>query len=92
MYAIPGVVLMFLSYCVSDFMFGSYNAGRSTVLRAQRLARERTLDGRMWPDIRTVAPTVSRWRYKETLTYVERIRENILRMDAKGRVNAKTER
>jgi membrane-bound lytic murein transglycosylase F len=69
-----------------DFMFGSYNAGRSTLLRAQRLARERALAGRMWPDIRTVAPSVPRWRYRETLTYVERINANILRMDAKGKV------
>jgi membrane-bound lytic murein transglycosylase F len=68
------------------FMFGSYNAGRSNVLRAQRLARERALAGRVWPDIRTVAPNVPRWRYQETLSYVERIDANIQRMDPKGRV------
>ena len=58
----------------------------SNVLRAQRLARERALAGRVWPDIRTVAPNVPRWRYQETLSYVERIDANIQRMDPKGRV------
>ena len=29
---------------VSDFMLGSYNAGRSVLLRAQRVARDRALD------------------------------------------------
>ena len=71
---------------VREFMFGSYNAGRGVVLRAQRIARERTLDGRFWPDIQKVAPAVPRWRYLETLTYVDRIKQNMARMDAKGRV------
>ena len=41
-----------------EFMLGSYNAGRSTLLRAQSLARERALDARVWPSIETIAPTV----------------------------------
>lgn len=70
-----------------EFMFGSYNAGRSIVLRAQRMARDRALDDRVWPSIQTVASSVPRWRYTETLAYVERIKANLERMDAKGRVN-----
>jgi membrane-bound lytic murein transglycosylase F len=69
-----------------DFMFGSYNAGRSALLRAQRVARERALNERAWPSIRTVAPSVPKWRYEETLIYVDRIRGNLARMDDKGRV------
>jgi membrane-bound lytic murein transglycosylase F len=72
---------------LQEFMFGSYNAGRSVVLRAQRVALDRALDGRVWPSIQTVAPSVPRWRYTETLTYVDRIKANLSRMDAKGRVS-----
>jgi len=72
-----------------DFMFGSYNAGRGTLLRAQRVAHERALDQRVWPSIQTVAASVPRWRFTETLTYVERIRANLQRMDARGRVDGK---
>jgi membrane-bound lytic murein transglycosylase MltF len=72
-----------------EFMFGSYNAGRSILLRAQRLAHERALNGRLWPSIRVVAPQVPRWRHGETLTYVERIEANLRRMDTRGRVSAR---
>ena len=71
---------------LNEFMFGSYNAGRSVLLRAQQTARERALDQRFWPSIQTVAPAVPRWRYTETLTYVDRIKANVARMDARGRV------
>ena len=72
---------------VHEFMFGSYNAGRSILLRAQRVARDRALDDRLWPSIQTVASSVPRWRYTETLDYVERIKAYLERMDDKGRVN-----
>lgn len=58
----------------TEFMFGSYNAGRRTLLRAQGFARNSKLDPRTWPSIRAVAPRVPRWRHKETLDYIERIR------------------
>ena len=69
-----------------EFMFGSYNAGRGTLLRAQRVARDRALDQRVWPSIQTVAPSVPRWRSTETLTYVDRIKANLRQMDDKGRI------
>jgi membrane-bound lytic murein transglycosylase F len=69
-----------------EFMFGSYNAGRGTLLRAQRVARDRALDQRVWPSIQVVAASVPRWRSIETLTYVDRIKANLLRMDDKGRI------
>jgi soluble lytic murein transglycosylase-like protein len=60
-----------------DFMLGSYNAGRSTLIRAQFAARARTLDHRCWNSIVQVAPDVKGWRYRETLGYVEKIRANL---------------
>jgi membrane-bound lytic murein transglycosylase F len=69
-----------------EFMFGSYNAGRGTILRAQDVAEAEALDHRMWPSIKTVAPKVPRWRSDETLTYVDRIFLNLARMDRNGKV------
>lgn len=68
------------------FMFGSYNAGRSPILRAQGLARRRALDPRYWASIEAVAAHVRRWRHRETIRYVQRIQGNLARMDEHGRV------
>ena len=68
------------------FMMASYNAGRGTLLRAQGVARNEVLDPSQWLSITTVAPNVPRWRYSETLTYVDRISNNLDRMDDNGRV------
>jgi membrane-bound lytic murein transglycosylase F len=68
------------------FGLASYNAGRGTLLRAQDVARTKTLDHQVWPSIETVAPDVPRWRHEETLTYIKRIEANLARMDADGRV------
>ena len=69
-----------------EFVLSSYNAGRFTLLRAQKVAEERALDPRAWPSIETVAPSVPRWRYDETLNYVTRVFSNLGRMDARGNV------
>ena len=45
------------------FIFGSYNAGRVPLLRAQDKARERQLSERSWSSIEIVAPKVPRWRH-----------------------------
>ncbi len=68
------------------FVLGSYNAGRGTILRAQELAAARAHDPRRWLSIETVAPDVPRWRHRETLGYIRRIRANLARMDAHGRI------
>jgi membrane-bound lytic murein transglycosylase F len=70
------------------FMFASYNAGRTTLLNAQRVARTASLDPRMWSNIESVAPKVPRWRHAETLTYVRRISEFVAQLDDRGRVIA----
>ena len=59
-----------------NFVFGSYNAGQGTIMRAQRVAEQQRLDRARWQSIEQVAPTVERWRYTETLGYVKRIRAN----------------
>lgn len=69
-----------------QFMFASYNAGRGTLLSAQRRARERQLDPRQWRNIEKIAPSVPRWRHVETLDYVRKIDMNISRLDDRGRV------
>lgn len=58
------------------FVFASYNAGEGTIARAAAAARAKALNGAEWANIETIAPTVPRWRYRETLGYVRRINEN----------------
>ena len=55
------------------FMFGSYNAGRSTILRAQRVSKQAGYPGIQWDHIEAVAEKVPRWRHTETLGYVRKI-------------------
>jgi membrane-bound lytic murein transglycosylase F len=58
------------------FMFASYNAGEGTITRAHEAARTAKLDHDAWESIAGLAPTVRRWRYRETLGYVQKIRKN----------------
>jgi len=55
------------------FMFASYNAGEGTIARARLAARAQATDATAWSHIEQVAPTVPRWRYRETLDYVRKI-------------------
>ena len=57
------------------FMFGSYNAGRGNILRAQRLALADGLNGTRWSDIEARLPEVTGRRSRETRGYVRRIFE-----------------
>jgi soluble lytic murein transglycosylase-like protein len=69
-----------------EFMFASYNAGEGTIMNAQRACRAKSLDQRAWQSVETVAPEVPRWRYRETLGYVRKIRLGLGNLDEKGRV------
>ena len=69
-----------------QFMFASYNAGRATLLAAQRRARERRLDPRQWRNIEKIAASVPRWRHLQTLDYVRKIDVNVARLDDRGRI------
>jgi len=73
-----------------EFMFASYNAGEGTILNAQRACVARSLAKRAWSSVETVAPQVPRWRYRETLGYVRKIRSGIEKLDDKGRVKRNT--
>ncbi len=72
-----------------EFMFASYNAGRRTILTAQRTAQDSRLDIRVWPSIESIAPQVTRWRYRETVDYVKRIDANLNRLDSRGRLRTR---
>ncbi|MEO8482840.1 MAG: transglycosylase SLT domain-containing protein [Acidobacteriota bacterium] len=69
-----------------EFMLASYNAGRGTVLRAQRMAEAFKLDRRQWPSIELIAPIVPGWQYQETIDYVLRVFRSLGSMDARGRL------
>ena len=55
------------------FMFGSYNAGRGNILRAQRVALQDGLNGTLWSSIEVCLPEVTGRHSTETLTYVSRV-------------------
>jgi membrane-bound lytic murein transglycosylase F len=54
------------------FMFASYNAGEGTINRAFGVAKLK-VGPPAWKSVEQVAPTITRWRYTETLGYVRRI-------------------
>lgn len=55
------------------FMYGSYNAGRGNILKAQRKAIDAGLNPREWHSMYTALPEVTGKHSKETLNYVEKI-------------------
>ena len=55
------------------FTFGSYNAGRGTIMKAQDQCKSLKLSTKEWENIILVAAKVRGWRYTETLGYVEKI-------------------
>ena len=58
------------------FMTASYNAGAGTIGRASEVAKGKQLDHAHWSSIESVAPSVPRWRWQETLPYVRKIEKN----------------
>lgn len=71
------------------FMFASYNAGRTTIVRAQGVARAARLDPHVWPSIEAVAVRVRRWRQRETLHYLRTIEALVVQLDEHGRVSSR---
>ncbi len=55
------------------FMFGSYNAGKGNILKAQRFAKKKGLDPNLWKSIEPTLPAVTGHHSKETIHYVEKI-------------------
>ena len=55
------------------FMFGSYNAGRASILRAQQFALGEGLNATLWESVVGELPRVTGRRSQETVSYVARI-------------------
>ncbi len=55
------------------FMFGSYNAGKGNILKAQRLSKQKGMDPNLWESIEKTLPMVTRSRSQETINYVKKI-------------------
>ena len=72
------------------FTLGSYNAGRATMMRAQKVAQAQKLNYRVWTSIEAVAPMVPNWRHSETLSYVTAVFTNLEAMDRQGRTEGPT--
>ena len=55
------------------FTFGSYNAGRTSILRAQQFALAAGLNTALWESVAKELPRVTGRRSQETVVYVERV-------------------
>jgi len=55
------------------FMFGSYNAGKGNILKAQKIAEKRGLNPNLWSSIEPTLPAVTGKRSRETIGYVKKI-------------------
>jgi membrane-bound lytic murein transglycosylase MltF len=55
------------------FMFGSYNAGKGNILKAQKIAANQGLDPNVWLSIQSSLPDVTGNRSNETIHYVDKI-------------------
>ena len=56
-----------------DFMFGSYNAGRGNIIKAQKIAEKEGLNPNVWKSVEQTLPDVTGRRSKETIGYIEKI-------------------
>ena len=56
-----------------NFMFGSYNAGKGNILKAQRIAKKKGLNMNLWQSIEQTLPKVTGKRSEETLGYIRKI-------------------
>lgn len=56
-----------------NFMLGAYNAGKGTILQAQKLALKEGLDARSWKAVEKTLPQVIGCGCKQTIAYVKRV-------------------
>ena len=56
-----------------NFMFGSYNAGKGNIIKAQRIARKKGLNPRKWKSVEQNLPAVTGKWSRETIGYVRKI-------------------
>lgn len=55
------------------FMFGSYNAGKGNILKAQRIAEKKGINPNLWSSIEKTLYRVTGKNSKETIGYVDKI-------------------
>ncbi|MEA3428776.1 MAG: transglycosylase SLT domain-containing protein [Thermodesulfobacteriota bacterium] len=58
-----------------NFMFGSYNAGKGNIIKAQKIAKNKGLNPNTWESIQSTLPDVTGKRSKETIGYINKIGE-----------------
>ena len=58
-----------------DFMFGSYNAGKGNILKAQKQSEKLQLNPNLWISIEETLPKVTGKHSKETIGYVDTIKK-----------------
>jgi len=56
-----------------NFMFGSYNAGKGNILKAQKAAEKRKLNPNLWESIELALPEITGKHSRETISYVDKI-------------------
>lgn len=56
-----------------NFMFGSFNAGKGNILKAQTIAKRKGLNENVWRSIVQTLPTVTGRHSRETIGYVKKI-------------------
>jgi len=58
-----------------NFTFGSYNAGRGNILKAQRIANKKGLNPNLWDSIKLTLPEVTGKHSNETIGYIKKINQ-----------------
>ena len=56
-----------------NFMFGSYNAGKGNILKAQKAAEKRRLNPNLWESIESALPEITGKHSRETISYIDKI-------------------
>ena len=56
-----------------NFMFGSYNAGKGNILKAQKVAEKKNLNPNRWDSIEKTLPKITGKHSEETINYVQKI-------------------
>lgn len=56
-----------------SFMYGSFNAGKMNIIKAQRYARKKGLNPNLWQSVVSTLPGVTGKRSRETITYIDKI-------------------
>ncbi|MCP4629802.1 MAG: transglycosylase SLT domain-containing protein [bacterium] len=56
-----------------NFMYGSYNAGKGNIIKAQKVAERKGLNPNLWQSIEPSLPAITGKNSHETIAYVKKI-------------------